>query len=432
MKKCRSLAVFTMVACLMFSGCGISVTNIEPMLSPPKLSGKMAEIDKALRKSAGEDIKLRNPSSGEYRSSFVLKDADNDGNDEVFAVYSKKSDNKYNELHMNYIRYDGGWKSVNDIIVSGDSVSDIRFIDIDGDRKKEIFLNLSTASSSANTVEGYSINNTDLTQCFKTDCSTYSGVDINSDGVTEIVTIGLDSSEKLSVASAYRVTEQDYKVISTCNVDGKVLSYRQPIVSKSRDGRTALFVDAEKSGNSFATEIIIWDKQQLKAPLYDSVSMENTITLRQAEIFARDYDGDGCCDIPFLTDLVGSGNISKGSAYITEWRRFNLEEFETVAYELINYYDGYSLDIPKWLAGRFTVVKNSNSGEWVFYEWNSADRKTEKELFRIRAFSAKKWKENTDRDYKTLASNNSTVFAVKISDSELRFNKIKDGFTILE
>ena len=71
-KKALAL-VIALLMCVAFSGCDI-LDNTKEMVSPPELTGEMAQIAGALYKSVGTDYDLKYPASGDRRSAIVMED----------------------------------------------------------------------------------------------------------------------------------------------------------------------------------------------------------------------------------------------------------------------------------------------------------------------------------------------------------------------
>lgn len=432
MKKLLCFVSLISVLLLSFSGCGFGSTNIDEMLKAPAFSGELAKVDKALKKSTGEEITLKNPIEGEHRSAFVLKDIDGNGKKEAFVFYSKKSDSNVDELHMNFLRQTNNWESVNDILINGDQINELSFIDINNDEVLEVFLGVTSVSSTLKVLEGYMVDNSILTQCFKENYSVFESVDINKDLSEEIITIELDTEQKISLVNAYKIEREGYESIGNCMLDGKVLSYNNPASSMLTNGSPAIFIDADKGNNSMITEIIYWDNG-LIAPLYDSISMENTITLRNSDIKSKDYNGDGYYDIPFLQEFSQTVLAEDGAkTYITQWRCYDSKQFHTVANELTNYYDGYSLQIPDEQLNKFTLKRELETKERIFYSYDSKSGKQGNEIFRIKTFSDNEWDKNDDNGFKKLAESNKKVFAIKVTDKSYTIEYISKTFKVLD
>ena len=69
-------------ASVMLSGCTLG-GSAENLLSPPVIYEEQEDIYNALRKSISGNITLQYPRSGAYRSAFVIKDIDGNGDDEA-------------------------------------------------------------------------------------------------------------------------------------------------------------------------------------------------------------------------------------------------------------------------------------------------------------------------------------------------------------
>ena len=103
LKKIISLfLVFAFV--LSLSGCSTANLSEGDLLAPPKPAGEMHKIQKALEKAVKSSVKLKYPTSGEYRSACILKDLDNNGkNDYCIALYAVGEEASQN-IHINVIK----------------------------------------------------------------------------------------------------------------------------------------------------------------------------------------------------------------------------------------------------------------------------------------------------------------------------------------
>lgn len=429
----------SIILCLCFlallGGCTVPGTNIGGLLTPPKLSGEIPAINSALEAYVGTDVLLKNPSSGEYRSAYVLYDTDGNYQNEAFVFYSKLSDDTTsNEIHMNFIIKDSdGWKTVNDVLLDGNTVDSVGFFDINNDGLKEIFVSLNTFGQSRKKLEIYMISDKDIKQCFKENHSVYSVLDINSDGEKEVLTLNLTAEEKTSVASAYKISNQKYTCIGNCALDGNITSYSAPIISKLKNGKPAVFVDAQKSADMLITEIIYWDKG-LKAPLYDSVSTENHITLRSSALACSDIDNDGFCEIPF-TETANSNNYDATKVYAVQWRAFDSAKFKTSAVTLQNYGVGYSVTIPNYFVEEgenksIYFENNANENTCILYYSTSNKKNKGIEVLRIKCFGASVFKYSSE-GYEKIIESDDIVYAVRINTDKITVEEIKQNFKLL-
>ena len=142
-KLFRIIALVSVVTMLLVSsGCsGFNFFSVESLLSPPSLSGKNGEVQDAFNKLVnGKNIKLKTPSKGDYKSSFVLYDIDSNGDDEALVFYT---DNTLDaSVRMAVLEcVNDVWVLSADIKGTGSGVYDVNFRDLNGDGFVEVFVN---------------------------------------------------------------------------------------------------------------------------------------------------------------------------------------------------------------------------------------------------------------------------------------------------
>lgn len=62
-------------------------------MRPPRPTGDKAEIQNIIEEKAGSGFTFVYPQSGDYRSAVTMQDLDNDGSDEVIALFSSGGEN---------------------------------------------------------------------------------------------------------------------------------------------------------------------------------------------------------------------------------------------------------------------------------------------------------------------------------------------------
>ena len=90
MKRIRPLFCILLI-CVMLTGCSFNLaTSTSDLISAVSPFGENAEIKKALDDYLGGGYILKNPSFGDYITSYNFYDLDNDGEDEAVAFYQTK------------------------------------------------------------------------------------------------------------------------------------------------------------------------------------------------------------------------------------------------------------------------------------------------------------------------------------------------------
>ena len=129
------IVVITVIAAA-FAGCSVfNVFSVDSLIKAPRLTGENAEIQKAFESAVGKDAVLVRPVSGEYRSAYVLRDYDGDGDYDRSALVTFSADGKYIEFENCVYTIDGN------VIVfapQGNTVY-VAYVTEDSDSMKVIF-----------------------------------------------------------------------------------------------------------------------------------------------------------------------------------------------------------------------------------------------------------------------------------------------------
>ena len=436
----KKLLIFfvSIILCFSISGCNFSSTKVDDMLNAPKPSGDLYEIQKALERYVEGSVDLRYPRSGEYRSAFVLQDIDNDGTDEAFAFYSTKNDDNTTLMHINMINnIDGKWASSSDIQIQSSGVDCVKFNDLDSDGIKEVVVGWNKFSTLNHQLTVFSMNSGKLVQRMQENYSTFTLCDINSDNITEIITINLNTVEKSSLAKAFVLDKSGVVDRGSCLLDGTVSAYNEPIVSTLSTGQTAIYIDATKGTAGMITELIYWQNNGITNPFYDVATNENIITQRTSTTCSTDFNGDGTLNIPFMEALpvVVSINGSEKS-YVTVWQEYDGSSFIKVAVTVMNYVDGYYLEISSDWVHAFTIVRKTDSKQRIFYRWNQKTLSINEELLRIQVFSISEWESSKANynNYFEVARDEMNVYVMKLGKASvltLDQQTISNGFHLL-
>ncbi len=426
------VCLFTMCSCKGLGG------SISESLSPPKPSGELYEIQQALETYVGAQIKLVYPSAGQYRSAIITRDIDGDEKYEVFSFYSTETDDKTTVMHINYIRWtESGWKSVSDIEVNGSGVESLEFATMDYSGVPKIIVNWTRFSATNKLVSVYDINTGELREVTSADYSVCAVTDFNSDGINEVAAIYLDSESKVSTAKLLSLTDEGFQQKGTCYLDGDATSYYEPRFSKFADGTPALFIDAVKP-TGMITEILCL-RNGVFANAFSSgeqIDFENTKTHRASSVRSDDYDGDGSVDIPLAEKLPSEeGTLESDTVYMTAWSSFDGHVFNTIAHTVINFTDGYYIEVPdKWL-GVFTVIRKLDTRQRLIVRWNSDTATVGEEVLRIQAVNLKNWNESPENyeGYVELGRSLQYAYIVKFGKSALNPGEqvIKQNFHLI-
>ena len=420
---------------LALSGCDSFMMGADELLLAPMLEGDMYPVQQALKDAVGDDITLKYPSEGEYRSAFVMKDIDGNGTKEAFAFYSTTKDSAVT-MHINVIeKVDHKWESRGDLSLIGSGVESVAFADLEGDGKPEIIVGWYIFGTAEKQVGIYSYNGK-LTGRAVESYTNFAYADLTGDKVDDLIIIYLNSSEKQAAAKLISLSDKGITETQSIPLDGGVSSYSKPVLSKLSSGTPALYIDAAK-GNGTITEIIWYEDGALHG-IYDESAPESLATYRNDTTASRDFDGNGVIDIPVTELLKSTEKMAEGDkVYYTNWSEYDGKKIKITATTFMNYPDSYSLIVPKNLRQKMLVLRKVESRSRIFYSFDPDKELVGGELFKIVTVSAAEYNAELyeKSGYIVLDSTDTAVYLARVvpeNEFGLTNQDIKDMFVLIK
>ena len=454
MKRFAILLVFVII-CLSLTVALLNLSSIESLMRPPKLSGENSLLQHAFEKTVSDSdgIVMKNPLSGEYTSTYLFFDMNNDGQEEAFVFYSDLSEDNLACVSI-FKMNDNSWSFVSKIKCKSEEIYEVNFADINGDKIYEILLSNKNMDDiqAVSATEFSSFGNKNLsiysfgeasTTLLKTEI--YSNLfisDLNNDEADDLVLLNINltdrekktSSRILSFNEDYSV-KQDKSVLLT----GMLEVYNIVTDTFVNNGieHTRVYVDGAISERGVITEVIdiSHNNFELTLPLYENNQSSQPITLRDSKILSTDFDGDNLIEIPTFNVFPHAEHILKGTNErvpfnVTVWNELNDNSLIIDKKCVQNSFYNYFLIIDdKWLnAISFVYDSNNQTINFYYVEPNGT---LGEDIFSIRTFSLPEWSRN-DSEYSQLAETSSYVYAVKFNDDErIKFDDyIKQNFYV--
>lgn len=421
MKTKKTILVTLLILVVMlFSGCSKFNIEISELITPPDPTGELNEIRQALFEYAGEDITLRYPKSGDFRSAFIIEDIDGDGTEDALAFYSTLSEESTTVMHVNLItKLEGEWVSVSDNAVESSAIESVEFIELSNDKIPEILVRWKISSRPTDMLSVFGFSNGGLTLEIQQECSYYIACDISGSEVPEFVIISSDSVAKKATANIYRFEKYDVTNLATCPLDVEITELYSTQVSKLANGLPALYIDAAKSTLGTITDVIYLDESgSFKNLFIDEDGTQNIETLRVSNALSYDIDSDEIPEIPLLKQLPSIRGTSQNDiVYLTEWHKCDENGLNYLRSNYMNHNDGYAFSIDEDWKDVLTIAKSDDSTERVFYEYSEDMALATHELFRIKVVKSEDYDKSDEAysDYFEIAQNDSSVYLGKIN-----------------
>lgn len=406
-----------------FSGCSFRLaSSVNDLISAVAPFGDNADVKSALDSFMTNGYSLKNPSSGEYITSYNFYDLDGDDKEEAVAFY-EPNDN-LGTIRMAVIKeYSGKWEVVSDIAGYGDDAYRLDFADVNNDGKDEIIVCWNTISNSnSHSFVVYNLKFEDKkfeVKRINTDeiyLNNYVVVDFNQSGDNEILMFEINSGTKTSAkAELYSLTDNNLVLRGETKLDSRVISYRN-INVENAEGDVRVYADAIGSnGDSIRTEVIYWSNMygSIVSPFYSYSTGRTSGTSRGCLVNSCDINDDDRIEIPTDTSLKGLPKNIKP----LNWKIYNKTVLTHTDYSLYVKDDNYNIIIPDKYFKNITASYNKETREMTVL-----NKKTKNVAFSIMPVLKAVYDEKNYKEYNIILDKSGYYYLAKSgNDEQIKF-----------
>lgn len=381
--------------CLLMCGCSVA-GSVEDLLTPPKLLAEQNEIYRELIAGAGQGVKLKYPRSGEYRSAFVLYNIDDEPGEEAMVFYeSKNAQSGENSLRLKFLdKNEGSWEAVYDMSCAGSEIDSISFAKLGTSETTDIIICYTLLNQTEKTFSVLNYEEQKPAEVLTSPYSCLEVVDLNGDGLDELVTVTINKVSMLSSATMYTDGENGFERLSETPLYGGVTDYLRVTKGQLNENTAALFLDYSNGGQQSGTNVLYCYGNRLVCP--DSVGpnpaagiISRQINDYMAQIYCNDIDGDGFIEIPSTAPLPGYETLTKPEQLCAvQWYTVQDDNFIAESYSYFSGKFRFALLFPNRWRGVVTAVADFPNNEIIFISYNEETGLAvteETELMRIRA-----------------------------------------------
>lgn len=420
------LGFLTLLLAMILSGCTELPTDVDALISPPKLTKQQQAIEQALSNAlGGASYTLKYPHNGEYRSSFVLHSFDYGATNSVLAFYSPSKDKTTGTHVMILHQVQGKWKEVCDISGDGNEVDQVLFGNFDGVGADDLAIGWTSFTSTDMTLGVYSFHEGKYEKIYRDIYTKMAHVSMTGSNKDDLLLLKLDSSDKKASASLVSAVSGSLATVGQAPLDSTVTGYAG-LYPTMEDGSPAVLIDSRKGTSAMVTEMVMWKDGKLTSPLYNaSNNTASAETLRDVQVTCRDVDGDGNVDIPVPVELPGYETItydeSAEKIWKVQWMIWKNGALTPKLSSVINA-EGYTFIFPdNWDNGtpNVTIKRENGDTDWAFYEWNPAAQQAGMRLFDILVYSSDAWNrlQNSGNTLQRITESDGMVFAYQANPS---------------
>ena len=427
--------IIAAVLCMALTSCSnpMLFAPADSLLSPPLYNSQYEGLVEAFNAHSGSGTNYSNPTGGDNLSAINVKDLDGDGKEEAVILYIDRNEDSVVHVSV-YDYFSDKWNFCADFAGYGDKADSILFDDFNKDGYVEIMVSWSYSGiNNAGAVSVYSTKSMKMTyeEIFTTACDVSTAVDMDGDGLREILFVSSDNNGSTITrdAALIKMGDGEFEVMGTTPVDPNVTGYVSCKAEKANgDQPMKIYLDAPKSGGMMITEVLFWDAElnMLTAPLYDAETGANSLSLRYELINCADINNDGQIEIPVQTPYENNDNSGTGKFYVTDWVYFDVSKPAFYVRTFVNVKDGYFINLGSLNSSDIYVreLGTSNWSSWIVCKKTSKVTGGDV-LFTVISVPAGKYDKDKYSSYITIMQNTDVVVCVSINSDKFDEATIK-------
>lgn len=402
--RLRTVFLFSLFAvlCFFLPGCGNVQLSPEELMRPPVLTEEQTEIYNAAEQVIGSDVVFKYPNVDGVHSAFVMHDYDEDGEDEALVFYQTSEDEN---TRINILdKQNGTWRSVGDVEGSGINIDSLAFASLCQQGSVELIAEWSNISGNTRVLTVLTLENGRLETLFSNEFSSKAVLDIDRDGMEEILLLTGNSGARQALALLVKGADDGtLTVASSCTMSPDTYEYVQLLKTVTSGGEVALVVDGRVTGGAMVSELLTLERGKLVNLIYSENPLEDKTyeTYRAYEVLSADIDYDGSVEIPALSPLPNSDSatVAMEMMYLQNWMKFVDGAFQTALSIVVNENYGYYVIFPERWKDRVTVLtERPNEWSFVAYSYGEDGRVLtfEQEILRVLVFAKTEYYDEFD------------------------------------
>lgn len=366
----RLLPVFFLLAAL----CGCELKSGEDLLAAPKPTEEFLALQTELDKELDAGAVYAAPLSGSNRNYVQLIDLNGDGQDEAIAFFRTSSMSNEFSVKVYQQQQDGSYLARGEVAGIGVAINDVSYPQLMPDGSRAIQIGWQVTGETNLSVTVAALRDSVVETLLATDYTTCANVDLDEDGVQELLLLDIDAAAGEKTASLYAFGAS-CEVVGTAMLSPDAVSVTRLTVG-STGGRTAVFAEEkDESGVGQQTDIFLYADGELHNIAYDSENVGSQSTYRSVAVNVADVDQDGEYEIPRAVLMAGYPEGSADALYMFDWYAYRLGEapvFKITTFRSAA--ERWYLHIPSGWHDTVYAVRETVAGvsSTTFYEYRPA------------------------------------------------------------
>jgi len=341
------LAVF-----LLPSGCAMS--SGDELYSLPKLSGDNYHLQTVIDKIRAQGGEFSAPLNGTNVQSIQMHDLDGDGVQEAVAFFRFNNDEKPLKVYV-FKKLGEEFEQIAVIEGEGNAFNSVRYENLTGSAQREIVITwqLVTASTSRiNNLTVHALGSDGAVELMRTNYTNFQILDVDRDGLSELVVLHFDSTREYSRAELYRADRENLQLAGSAPLSHGTSVLMQARVGYLQDYQPAVFVYSALEGGGYVTDVFAWQDNELRNITCDEETGISLSTIVSVDLLRMtDINSDGIFEIPFPFEmpkkLAAEGEAEQPTFWGIHWRQISRDGSQYAAVSTFhNQADEWYLELP--------------------------------------------------------------------------------------
>lgn len=365
MKKNQILIALMLSVSMIISGCSRLKTP-EELIQPPELNVEKKKLNDALLNNLPQNadlIVLPYARGLKEESSLVNRNIDLDSEREAVALYRDKNTRKIGLIVLD--KKSEAWYKKADIKLDAFEVSDYKVMDVNNDGMDEIIIGYYGVTNPYKELNIYKQTENGLEIVFKDRYLAMDVLDADNDGTQDIVISDFGNTEKNSRVSILNFSGDDILKISEIVYpkENEVYSINY---GKVNDSTKAFFIDMYVNETYGQTDVVVYKDKKLVSLIDESEIGE---IVQSTPIKSADIDDDGIVEIAKMQfiDKVDIKNNFENS-FIKNYYKITEALTLELATQIYEDFDlGVNVFFPKSYQNNFSLEKEMGKNELMVY-----------------------------------------------------------------
>lgn len=375
MKKLKFLLLFAAVA-LLLAGCGM--VTLDDLYAVPERSEEYENLHTVIQNSM-MGMEYSAPQSGEHQQTVQIADLEGDQVPEYLLFARSATDGGLKVLIFGRIGDEFFHRET--ISLSGASFDRVEYVRMDDHSGFELVVGRKLSDQVMRSVAVYSFAKGNAELLVSASYSEFIMLDLDTDRKSEMFLLRSGEQEQSNgIAELYDIHNGILERSVEAPMSAPVQQLKRVIVGKLHDGIPAVYTACTVGESAMITDAYALVDDRLVNVTVSNESGTGVQTLRNYYVYAEDIDDDGIVELPNLINMhTLPDDPAPTDQYIVRWYAMTSAGAEVEkCFTYHNFVGGWYLKLRASWASRTLVCQIENS--FSFYVWDKDFTKNEKIL----------------------------------------------------